>query len=289
MALAGSTRFAPRPRVHGDVNDPRSSSPLAPLGSFDGHAAHHGHNIARQHAWIAVGRQIAFRLSALQAFLDRLPQERAAIARLEPAPDRVGADERPVDHQTAPSDCSPVAWKSAAAPKQALRHFARCRRRNRTPQEAGCPLVVAIERLEEQIGPWGQTPHRGSGARRQPPLSGRTAMRPRNPSAREQRAAVQRLVQIKLARPPSSGGATGEDIPLPIPKDVELPIVVKFLPQTLHYVENRDTQAIPRDAYRIQTRFSDRSVSEAAERSRGLTKRPSARSIVAVHRPDVTA
>jgi hypothetical protein len=37
-------------------------------------------------------------------------------------------------------------------------------------------------------------------------------------------------------------GATGEwGIPLPIPKDVEFPITLKFLPQPLHYVRNLDT------------------------------------------------
>ena len=38
-------------------------------------------------------------------------------------------------------------------------------------------------------------------------------------------------------------GATNEEIPLPIPDKVELPITVKFLPQPLHYVENVDTKA----------------------------------------------
>ena len=49
---------------------------------------------------------------------------------------------------------------------------------------------------------------------------------------------VDRLVKLR-----DFNGATGEEIPLPIPKDVEFPITVKFLPQPLHYVENLDTEA----------------------------------------------
>jgi hypothetical protein len=45
-------------------------------------------------------------------------------------------------------------------------------------------------------------------------------------------------------------GATGEEIPLPIPKDAPLPITAKFLPQPLHYVENLDTR--PFHATRIE-------------------------------------
>lgn len=45
-------------------------------------------------------------------------------------------------------------------------------------------------------------------------------------------------------------GATNEEIPLPIPDKVELPITVKFLPQPLHYVENIDTK--PFHATRIE-------------------------------------
>ena len=48
---------------------------------------------------------------------------------------------------------------------------------------------------------------------------------------------VDRLVKLR-----DFNGATGEEIPLPIPKDAELPITVKFLPQPLHYVENLDTK-----------------------------------------------
>ena len=46
---------------------------------------------------------------------------------------------------------------------------------------------------------------------------------------------VDRLVSVR-----DFNGATGEEIPLPIPKDAPLPITAKFLPQPLHYVENRD-------------------------------------------------
>jgi hypothetical protein len=56
---------------------------------------------------------------------------------------------------------------------------------------------------------------------------------------------VDRLVKLR-----DFNGATGEEIPLPIPKDVELPIVVRFLPQPLHYVENLDTK--PFHATRIE-------------------------------------
>jgi hypothetical protein len=45
-------------------------------------------------------------------------------------------------------------------------------------------------------------------------------------------------------------GATGEEIPLPIPKDAPLPITAKFLPQPLHYVENLDKR--PFHATRIE-------------------------------------
>jgi hypothetical protein len=56
---------------------------------------------------------------------------------------------------------------------------------------------------------------------------------------------VDRLVRLR-----DFNGATGEEIPLPIPKDVESPITLKFLPQPLHYVENVDTQ--PFHATRIE-------------------------------------
>jgi hypothetical protein len=56
---------------------------------------------------------------------------------------------------------------------------------------------------------------------------------------------VDRLVKLR-----DFNGATGEEIPLPIPKDVEFPITLKFLPQPLHYVENLDTR--PFHATRIE-------------------------------------
>jgi predicted metal-dependent enzyme (double-stranded beta helix superfamily) len=56
---------------------------------------------------------------------------------------------------------------------------------------------------------------------------------------------IDRLVKVR-----DFSGATGEEIPLPIPKDVEFPITVKFLPQPLHYVENLDTK--PFHATRIE-------------------------------------
>ncbi len=48
---------------------------------------------------------------------------------------------------------------------------------------------------------------------------------------------IDRMVKLR-----DFNGATGEEIPLPLPKDVEYPITVKFLPQPLHYVENVDTK-----------------------------------------------
>jgi hypothetical protein len=56
---------------------------------------------------------------------------------------------------------------------------------------------------------------------------------------------VDRLVKLR-----DFNGATDEEIPLPIPKDVEFPIMLKFLPQPLHYVENLDTT--PFHATRIE-------------------------------------
>ena len=56
---------------------------------------------------------------------------------------------------------------------------------------------------------------------------------------------VDRLVRVR-----DFNGATGEEIPLPIPKDAPLPITAKFLPQPLHYVENLDTR--PFHATRIE-------------------------------------
>jgi hypothetical protein len=47
---------------------------------------------------------------------------------------------------------------------------------------------------------------------------------------------VDRLVRLR-----DFDGSTGKEIPLPIPKEVEFPIILKFLPQPLHYVENLDT------------------------------------------------
>ena len=56
---------------------------------------------------------------------------------------------------------------------------------------------------------------------------------------------VDRLVRVR-----DFNGATGEEIPLPILKDAPLPIIAKFLPQPLHYVENLDTR--PFHATRIE-------------------------------------
>ena len=56
---------------------------------------------------------------------------------------------------------------------------------------------------------------------------------------------VDRLVRVR-----DFNGATGEEIPLPIPKDAPLPTTAKFVPQPLHYVENLDTR--PFHATRIE-------------------------------------
>jgi hypothetical protein len=56
---------------------------------------------------------------------------------------------------------------------------------------------------------------------------------------------VDRLVRLR-----DFDGLTGQEIPLPIPKEVEFPIILRFLPQPLHYVENLDTS--PFHAIRIE-------------------------------------
>ena len=56
---------------------------------------------------------------------------------------------------------------------------------------------------------------------------------------------VDRLVKLR-----DFNGSTGEEIPLPIPKDAPLPITARFLPQPLHYVENLDSR--PFHATRIE-------------------------------------
>ena len=58
------------------------------------------------------------------------------------------------------------------------------------------------------------------------------------------------VVDRVISKARDFNGATGEEIPLPIPKDLEFPIVLKFLPQPLHYVENLDTR--PFHATRIE-------------------------------------
>ena len=56
---------------------------------------------------------------------------------------------------------------------------------------------------------------------------------------------IDRMVAVR-----DFNGVTNEEIPLPLPKDVEFPITVKFLPQPLHYVENVDTK--PFHATRVE-------------------------------------
>ena len=56
---------------------------------------------------------------------------------------------------------------------------------------------------------------------------------------------IDRMVKLR-----DFNGVTNEEIPLPLPKDVEFPITVKFPPQPLHYVENLDTK--PFHATRVE-------------------------------------
>ena len=56
---------------------------------------------------------------------------------------------------------------------------------------------------------------------------------------------VDRMVKVR-----DFNGVTHEEIPLPIPDQVEFPITVKFLPQPLHYVQNIDTR--PFHATRVE-------------------------------------
>jgi len=49
---------------------------------------------------------------------------------------------------------------------------------------------------------------------------------------------IDRMVKLR-----DFNGATNEEIPLPLPKEIEFPITVKFLPQPLHYVQNVDTKS----------------------------------------------
>ena len=49
---------------------------------------------------------------------------------------------------------------------------------------------------------------------------------------------IDRMVKLR-----DFNGATHEEIPLPLPKEIEFPITVKFLPQPLHYVQNVDTKS----------------------------------------------
>ena len=56
---------------------------------------------------------------------------------------------------------------------------------------------------------------------------------------------IDRMVKLR-----DFNGLTKQEIPLPLPEDVELPITVKFFPQPLHYVENLDTR--PFHATRIE-------------------------------------
>jgi hypothetical protein len=56
---------------------------------------------------------------------------------------------------------------------------------------------------------------------------------------------IDRMVKLR-----DFNGATHEEIPLPVPKDVTFPITLKFPPQPLHYVENLDSK--PFHATRVE-------------------------------------
>jgi len=56
---------------------------------------------------------------------------------------------------------------------------------------------------------------------------------------------IDRMVKVR-----DFDGVTNKEIPLPIPENVEFPIIAKFLPQPLHYVENLDTK--PFHATRVE-------------------------------------
>jgi predicted metal-dependent enzyme (double-stranded beta helix superfamily) len=56
---------------------------------------------------------------------------------------------------------------------------------------------------------------------------------------------IDRMVQVR-----DFNGVTGEEIPVPVPKDAVFPITLKFPPQPLHYVQNVDTR--PFHATRIE-------------------------------------
>jgi hypothetical protein len=49
---------------------------------------------------------------------------------------------------------------------------------------------------------------------------------------------IDRMVKVR-----DFNGVTGDEIPLPLPKELDFPVTVKFLPQPLHYVENVDTKS----------------------------------------------
>ena len=49
---------------------------------------------------------------------------------------------------------------------------------------------------------------------------------------------IDRMVKVR-----DFNGVTGEEIPLPLPKELDFPVTVKFLPQPLHYVKNVDTKS----------------------------------------------
>jgi hypothetical protein len=49
---------------------------------------------------------------------------------------------------------------------------------------------------------------------------------------------IDRMVKLR-----DFNGVTNEEIPLPLPKELEFPITVKFLPQPLHYVQNVDIKS----------------------------------------------
>jgi hypothetical protein len=52
------------------------------------------------------------------------------------------------------------------------------------------------------------------------------------------------MVFDRLRKVRDFNGATGEEIPLPPREGLKLPLVLRFPPQPLHYVQNCDTEAL---------------------------------------------
>ena len=67
---------------------------------------------------------------------------------------------------------------------------------------------------------------------------------------------IDRMVKVR-----DFNGVTGKEIPLPLPKELDFPVTVKFLPQPLHYVENVDTKAFHATRVEFKKKVSRRACS----------------------------